>query len=242
VSSCQTEIRYCASWLLLSFSKLDSGQLACRASAGTMIAAATRCKPTSATLLTVVSANVAGRHRRSPSARSSTRQTADVEQSYAGSARQRTPADDSGHKCDLGETRSGILPSTASGTPAARRPTAPTVVTTAATTPTETVVRASVPVNHSEACSAVTWRNVATKTWLSFRSAAVPYAHSPCPRTARAESTPKLLILLGSASCDQRSLRAGDRSHLRRLTGSVADVRRLARSTPEPVHGMAHVA
>src|ERR1700722_17291544 len=42
---------------------------------------------------------------------------------------------------------SGILPCTASGTPAARRATAPAVVAAAARTPTETVVRGKVLVN-----------------------------------------------------------------------------------------------
>ena len=72
---------------------------------------------------------------------------------------------------------SGILPCTASGTPAARRATAPAVVTAAARTPTETVVRGSVLVNRDGACSTVISGEVVTVDMAgSFSLAAVPCA------------------------------------------------------------------
>ncbi len=72
---------------------------------------------------------------------------------------------------------SGTLPCTASGTPAARRATAPAVVTAAARTPTETVVRGSVLVNRDGACSTAVSGDVVTVDMLgSFSLAAVACA------------------------------------------------------------------
>src|SRR5664280_1494755 len=87
---------------------------------------------------------------------------------------------------------SGILPCTASGTPAARRATAPAVVTAAARTPTETVVRGSVLVNRDGRRSTVVSREAVTVDMVgSFRGRRCCVHRSPCPRTARADSTPK---------------------------------------------------
>ena len=64
-----------------------------------------------------------------------------------------------------------------SGTPAARMATAPAVVTAAARTPTETVVRGSVLVNRDGACSTVISGEVVTVDMVgSFSLAAVPCA------------------------------------------------------------------
>ena len=71
-------------------------------------------------------------------------------------------ADDGGDEGDLGEAGEWILPCTASGTPAARRATAPAVVTAAARTPAETVVGGSVLVNRDGACPTVISGEVVT--------------------------------------------------------------------------------
>ena len=82
---------------------------------------------------------------------------------------------------------SGILPWTASGTPAARRATAPAVVTAAARTPTETVVRGSVLVNRDGAGSTATSGEVVTVDMSRFLSlAAVPCA--PLTMSTNAEA------------------------------------------------------
>src|ERR1022692_3866052 len=128
-----------------------------------MIAGATRCSATRATLLAVVSANAAGRAQEiavRPVAIWTNRRRG-VELRRFSKARS-TPPMTAAMKVIWAKPASGILPCTASGTPAARRATAPAVVTAAARTPTETVVRASVLVNRDGTCSTVISGEVVT--------------------------------------------------------------------------------
>src|ERR1035441_83724 len=113
-----------------------------------MIAAATRCSPTRATLLAVVSANAAGRTQeiavRPVAIRTNRRRGAELRRF---SKARSTPPTTAAMKVIWAKPASGILPCTASGTPAARRATAPAVVAAAARTPPETGVHGNVPVN-----------------------------------------------------------------------------------------------
>src|ERR1039457_4666760 len=143
-----------------------------------MIAAATRCSPTRATLLAVVSANAAGRTQeiavRPVAIRTNRRRGAELRRF---SKARSTPPTTAAMKVIWAKPASGILPCTASGTPAARRATAPAVVTAAARTPTETVMRGSVLVNPDGACSTVISGEVVTADMVgSLWLAAVPCA------------------------------------------------------------------
>src|ERR1035441_2705813 len=89
---------------------------------------------------------------------------------------------------------SGILPCTASGTPAARRATAPAVVTAAARTPTETAVRGSVLVNRDGTCSPLISGEAPTYQWMQNTGSGYVNAIGGSGATSASYTTPATAV------------------------------------------------